>query len=109
MYDRTITSSLATRPLLRQIENLQTSYVSQINSLEKTERQLTDRLAEMQMQYATSIEHERVANEALLEMSAKCKLAEAQLTTFKQDKTRLTSELEVLKMKLTHFEDAKLR
>ena len=109
MYDRTITSSLATRPLLRQIENLQTSYVAQINSLEKTERQLTDRLAEMQMQYATSIEHERVANEALLEMSAKCKLAEAQLTTFKQDKTRLTSELEVLKMKLTHFEDAKLR
>ncbi|CAF1010191.1 unnamed protein product [Adineta ricciae] len=101
--------SNATRPLLRQIENLQTSYVSQINSLEKTERQLTDRLAEMQMQYATSIEHERVANENLLEMSAKWKLAEAQLTTFKQDKTRLTSELEVLKLKLTHFEDAKFR
>jgi hypothetical protein len=35
---------LATRPLLRQIENLQTTYISQINSLEKTERQLTDRL-----------------------------------------------------------------
>ncbi|CAF0804971.1 unnamed protein product [Adineta ricciae] len=101
--------SNATRPLLRQIENLQTSYVSQINSLEKTERQLTDRLAEMQVQYATSVEHERVANETLLEMSAKWKLAEAQLTTFKQDKTRLTSELEVLKMKLTHFEDTKLR
>lgn len=36
--------NLATRPLLRQIENLQTTYVTQINSLEKTERQLTDRL-----------------------------------------------------------------
>ena len=36
--------STATRPLLRQIENLQATYVSQINSLEKTERQLTDRL-----------------------------------------------------------------
>ncbi|CAF4137271.1 unnamed protein product, partial [Rotaria sp. Silwood1] len=36
--------SNATRPLLRQIENLQTTYVTQINSLEKTERQLTDRL-----------------------------------------------------------------
>ena len=35
---------LATRPLLRQIENLQTTYVTQINSLEKAERQLTDRL-----------------------------------------------------------------
>jgi hypothetical protein len=38
---------LATRPLLRQIENLQTTYVSQINSLEKTERQLTDRLGRL--------------------------------------------------------------
>lgn len=34
----------ATRPLLRQIENLQATYSAQINSLEKTERQLTDRL-----------------------------------------------------------------
>jgi len=49
MYENPISNfksllSLATRPLLRQIENLQTTYVSQINSLEKTERQLTDRL-----------------------------------------------------------------
>ncbi|UJR27494.1 hypothetical protein I4U23_008778 [Adineta vaga] len=101
--------SNATRPLLRQIENLQTSYVTQINSLEKTERQLTDRLAEMQMQYATSVEHERIANETLLETNAKWKLADVQLSTLKQDKMRLTSELDILKMKLTNFEDAKLR
>ncbi|CAF3368190.1 unnamed protein product [Rotaria sp. Silwood1] len=120
--------SNATRPLLRQIENLQTTYVTQINSLEKTERQLTDRLgtstiiiiihsnkifffslclAEMQAQYAISVEHERVANETLLETNAKWKLAEAQLSTYKQDKTRLTSEIDILKMKLTNLEDAK--
>ncbi|CAF3050742.1 unnamed protein product [Rotaria socialis] len=101
--------SNATRPLLRQIENLQTTYVTQINSLEKTERQLTDRLAEMQAHYAISVEHERVANETLLEANAKWKLAEAQLSTFKQDKTRLTSEVDILKMKITNFEDSKQR
>ncbi|CAF0901011.1 unnamed protein product [Adineta steineri] len=101
--------SNATYPLLRQIDNLRTSYTSQINSLEKTERQLTDRLAEMQSQYATSVEHERVANETLLETNAKWKLAEAQLSTLKQDKIRLTSEIDILKMKLTNFEDAKQR
>lgn len=119
--------SNATRPLLRQIENLQTTYVTQINSLEKTERQLTDRLgkkrneeknvfffieffsAEMQTQYALSIEHERVAQETLLETNAKWKLAEAQLSTLKQDKIRLSSEIDVLKIKLNNLEETRQR
>lgn len=63
----------------------------------------------MQAQYATSIEHERVANETLLETNAKWKLAEAQLTTFKQDKARLSAEVDILKMKLTNLEDARHR
>jgi hypothetical protein len=63
----------------------------------------------MQAQYATSVEHERVANETLLETNAKWKLAEAQLITLKQDKIRLTSELDILKMKFTNLEDAKQR
>jgi len=63
----------------------------------------------MQAQYAISVEHERVANETLLETNAKWKLAEAQLSTFKQDKIRLTSELDILKMKLTNLEDSKQR
>lgn len=63
----------------------------------------------MQAQYATSVEHERVANETLLETNAKWKLAEAQLTTFKQDKARLSAEVDILKMKLTNLEDARHR
>jgi hypothetical protein len=63
----------------------------------------------MQAQYATSVEHERVANETLLETNAKWKLAEAQLSTLKQDKIRLTSELDILKMKLTNLEDSRQR
>lgn len=46
---------LATRPLLRQIENLQTTYMSQINSLEKTERQLTDRLGRFMKIFLSTI------------------------------------------------------
>jgi hypothetical protein len=63
----------------------------------------------MQAQYATSVEHERVAQETLLETNSKWKLAEAQLSTYKQDKIRLTSELDVLKIKLNNFEEARLR
>ena len=35
----------ATRPLLRQIENLQAAYKSQASSFEKVEKNLTDRLS----------------------------------------------------------------
>lgn len=63
----------------------------------------------MQAQYATSVEHERVANETLLETNAKWKLAEAQLGTLKQDKARLSAEVDILKMKLTNLEDARQR
>ncbi|CAF0806459.1 unnamed protein product [Didymodactylos carnosus] len=101
--------SHATRPLLRQIENLQTTYLAQINSLEKAEKQLTDRLADMQMQYATSIEHERIANENLHELNTKLKLLEAQLNTLRQEKMKNISEIDVLKMRLSTFEDTKLR
>jgi len=101
--------SHATRPLLRQIENLQTTYLSQISALEKTEKQLTDRLSEMQTQYTTSIEHERIANDNLHQMSTKTKLLEAQLTTLRQEKMKHLSDIDLLKMKLSTFEDAKLR
>lgn len=63
----------------------------------------------MQLQYATSVEHERVAQESLLEINTKCKLAEAQLNTLKQDKIRLTSELEIVKGKLNNLEEARIR
>ena len=37
---------VATRPLLRQIENLQRTYAAQTSSYEKVERNLTERLSE---------------------------------------------------------------
>ena len=63
----------------------------------------------MQAQYATSVEHERVANETLLETNAKWKLSEAQLSTLRQDKIRLTSEIDILKVKFTNLEDSRHR
>ena len=63
----------------------------------------------MQAQYATSVEHERIAQETLLETNAKWKLAEAQLSTLKQDKIRLTSEVDILKMKSSNLEEARQR
>ncbi len=39
--------STATRPLLRQIENLQSSHANQIEMLENTERNLIERLSKI--------------------------------------------------------------
>ena len=61
----------------------------------------------MQAQYAISVEHERIANETLLETNTKWKLTEAQLSTLKQDKARLTSELDILTIKLTNLEEVR--
>uniref|UniRef100_S4RVR4 TATA element modulatory factor 1 n=1 Tax=Petromyzon marinus TaxID=7757 RepID=S4RVR4_PETMA len=58
--------STATRPLLRQIENLQGTLSAQSASWEKLERSLSDRLAESQMQQATAVQRERAAQESML-------------------------------------------
>jgi len=43
--------SLVTRPLLRQIENLQSTYAAQTASYERVEKSLTDRLGKCILKY----------------------------------------------------------
>ncbi|KAJ8318851.1 hypothetical protein KUTeg_003942 [Tegillarca granosa] len=102
-----IRSTSATRPLLRQIENLQSTYTAQSTSWEKIEKNLSDRLVETQSQLANATEKERCASEKLMELTTKLTSLETQNAHLKQDKSQLTAELEIIKTKLEVLEDSK--
>ncbi|KAL4239218.1 TATA element modulatory factor 1 [Mactra antiquata] len=99
--------SLATRPLLRQIENLQSTYNAQSSTWEKVERSLSDRLSESQNQLAIAAEKERTATEQVIDLSSKVTSLETQNTRFRQERSQLNAELEMLKTKVELSEDAK--
>ena len=145
----------ATRPLLRQIENLQSTYSAQTASYERVEKNLTERLSkssiknfalsvgtfrrvcalhvhscfqssvggafymylilaltltdEAQMSLATAQEKERLASEQLMEVSARVAGVESQLTSLKQERSRLAAQLEMERTKIEVLEDAKTK
>eukprot|EP00118_Oscarella_pearsei_P020849 m.230413 g.230413 ORF g.230413 m.230413 type:complete len:930 (+) comp40059_c0_seq18:67-2856(+) len=88
--------SLATTPLLRQIENLQNAHKSQALTWERVEKNLTDRLADLNSTLVMSSEKERLANERVRELQAKLQSSESQLSVNRQEKSRLSAETEVL-------------
>ncbi|XP_028395572.1 TATA element modulatory factor-like [Dendronephthya gigantea] len=101
--------SIATRPLLRQIENLQHSYGSQQISWEKLEKNLTERLADVQSQLATAQEKERASTERSIELSSKVASLESQVGNYRQEKSRIEAEFELEKGKIEALEDFKSR
>uniref|UniRef100_A0A674P588 TATA element modulatory factor 1 n=1 Tax=Takifugu rubripes TaxID=31033 RepID=A0A674P588_TAKRU len=84
----------ATRPLLRQIENLQASLGGQAASWEKLEKNISDRLVDSQAQLAISVEKERSASEELMSFKSQLASLESQNSLFRQEKARLLSQLE---------------
>lgn len=105
--DLTQNVTSATRPLLRQIENLQSTYAAQSVSWEKLEKNLSDRLVDNQTQLAMVTEKERSANEKVMELSTQVASLESQSSRLRQDKAQLTAQLEMLKTKIQVLEDAK--
>lgn len=105
--DLTQNVTSATRPLLRQIENLQSTYAAQSVSWEKVEKNLSDRLVDNQTQLAMITEKERSANEKVMELSTQVASLESQSSRLRQDKAQLTAQLEMLKTKIQVLEDAK--
>ncbi|XP_061641125.1 TATA element modulatory factor isoform X2 [Phyllopteryx taeniolatus] len=95
----------ATRPLLRQIENLQASLGGQTASWEKLEKSISDRLVEAEAQLAVAVEKERAATEELL--SIKCQLVslESQNSLLRQEKVRFLALLETEKCRREKLED----
>ncbi|KAM9408552.1 TATA element modulatory factor [Pholidichthys leucotaenia] len=99
----------ATRPLLRQIENLQASLGGQTASWEKLEKNISDRLADAQTQLAVAVEKERSATEELLSIRAQLASLESQNSLLRQEKARLLVQLDAEKNKSEKLEDESSR
>lgn len=97
--------SSTTRPLLRQIENLQATLGSQTSSWEKLEKNLSDRLGESQTLLAAAVERERAATEELLANKTQMSSVESQNSLLRQENSRLQAQLESEKNKLRKVED----
>uniref|UniRef100_A0A3B4VIL7 TATA element modulatory factor 1 n=1 Tax=Seriola dumerili TaxID=41447 RepID=A0A3B4VIL7_SERDU len=99
----------ATRPLLRQIENLQASLGGQTASWEKLEKNISDRLADAQAQLAVAVEKERSATEELLSIKSQLASLESQNSLLRQEKARHLAQLEAEKNKREKLEDESSR
>lgn len=99
----------ATRPLLRQIENLQASLGGQTASWEKLERNISDRLADAQTQLAVAVEKERSAAEELLSIKSQLAALESQNSLLRQEKARTLAQLEAERSKREKLEDESSR
>uniref|UniRef100_A0A8C9A673 TATA element modulatory factor 1 n=1 Tax=Prolemur simus TaxID=1328070 RepID=A0A8C9A673_PROSS len=97
--------SSTTRPLLRQIENLQATLGSQTSSWEKLEKNLSDRLGESQTLLAAAVERERAATEELLANKIQMSSVESQNSLLRQENSRFQAQLESEKNKLRKLED----
>lgn len=95
----------ATRPLLRQIENLQASLGGQTASWEKLEKNISDRLADAQAQLAVAVEKERAASEELLSIRSQLASLESQNSLLRQEKARVLAQLDTEKNKKDKLED----
>ncbi|XP_048462730.1 TATA element modulatory factor [Rhincodon typus] len=95
----------ASRPLLRQIENLQATLVAQSASWEKLEKNLSNRLADSQAQLAAAVEKERSVSEELLTLRTQVSSLDSQNSLLRQEKSRLQAQLESERIRLEKTED----
>ncbi|KAM6062242.1 TATA element modulatory factor [Chlamydotis macqueenii] len=99
----------ATRPLLRQIENLQATLGAQTSSWEKLEKNLSDRLGESQTLLAAAAERERAATEELLSNKIQMSSTESQNSLLRQENTRLQAQLEMERNRVKKMESENSR
>uniref|UniRef100_A0A8C9VGS6 TATA element modulatory factor 1 n=1 Tax=Scleropages formosus TaxID=113540 RepID=A0A8C9VGS6_SCLFO len=95
----------ATRPLLRQIENLQATLAGQTASWEKLEKNISDRLGEDRCMLAVAVEKERSTAEELLAVKAQLASLESQNSLLRQEKGRLQGQMDVEKARREKLED----
>ncbi|XP_068218731.1 TATA element modulatory factor-like isoform X8 [Palaemon carinicauda] len=99
--------SAATRPLLRQMENLQSTHSTQQATWESLESTLTRRLTEAQSAAAANSEKERAMREQYAEVSATAAALQTQVLNLKADNTKLSSQLDLLSSKLETLTEAR--
>lgn len=98
--------SLATRPLLRQIENLQHTHRSQSATWERVEQNLAERLSETQSLLAAATERERLALERVTDVQSRLQSLDTQSSTHRQERSRLAAEVELLQARCDGLEES---
>uniref|UniRef100_A0A0P4VY12 TATA element modulatory factor 1 TATA binding domain-containing protein n=1 Tax=Scylla olivacea TaxID=85551 RepID=A0A0P4VY12_SCYOL len=101
--------SAATRPLLRQMENLQATHSSQQASWESLETSLTQRLNETLTAAAASTEKERAMREQYAELAANTAALQTQVTNLRAENARLSSELNITTTKLESLSESRIK
>ncbi|KAK8381199.1 hypothetical protein O3P69_008219 [Scylla paramamosain] len=101
--------SAATRPLLRQMENLQATHSSQQASWESLETSLTQRLNETLTAAAASTEKERAMREQYAELAANTAALQTQVTNLRAENARLSSELNITTTKLESLSESRVK
>ena len=86
--------SAATKPLLRQIENLQNTYSAQSEGWELVEKSLNDRIVSIQDQLSLALEKERTASEVAVEATSKLKAIKTKESVFRNEKINLQIALD---------------
>ncbi|XP_023222437.1 TATA element modulatory factor-like, partial [Centruroides sculpturatus] len=99
--------SSATLPLLRQIDNLQSTLVSQSASWEKTEESLYDKINDLQRHVDLSEKKESILQKKYDNLSSKISDLEMQINVLKQEKAQLSTQLELSQMKVLMLEESK--
>ncbi|XP_034544158.1 TATA element modulatory factor [Notolabrus celidotus] len=99
----------ATRPLLRQIENLQASLGGQTASWEQLEQNISDRLVDAQAQLAVAVQKERSATEELMSIKSQLASLESQNSLLRQEKARTLAQLDGERNKREKIEDESSR
>ncbi|KAK7081030.1 TATA element modulatory factor 1 [Halocaridina rubra] len=101
--------SAATRPLLRQMENLQTTHSMQQATWESLETSLTRRLNETQTAAASSSEKERAMREQYAEVAANAASLQTQVANIRVENTKLSSQVDLLTSKLEVLSEARIK
>ena len=78
-------------------------------SVESGHMMLSYIVAEAQTKLAAATEKERIASETFVELSSQVNIQESQLSSLKQEKSKLTAEVEVSKMKISTLQDERNR
>jgi len=85
----------ATRPLLRQIEIMQSSNTERMRVWEELEKSLTQRLNDAEERAQNSVEKERSASSQLSELAMKMRSIEYELSLSKSSNARVSAEVEM--------------
>ncbi|XP_071533325.1 uncharacterized protein [Panulirus ornatus] len=101
--------SAATKPLLRQMENLQSTHSSQQATWETLESTLTRHLSEAQMAAAASSEKERATREQYAELAANSAVLKTQVANLQVENTKLTSQLDILTTKMESLTEVRTK